>query len=129
MAFEAARGVIVEEVGFVKHPKILRCGASPDGCIAEDGLLELKCPDSTTHLSYLEAGRLPPEYMAQVQGQMAVCGRQWVDFVSYDNRFPPNLQLFIVRVPRDDVYIVALEAEVRTFLAGVDSVEARLRAR
>jgi hypothetical protein len=129
MAYEAARGVVVEEVGFVRHPAIPNCGASPDGLVGEDGLLELKCPDSTTHLAYLEANVAPADYVAQMQGQMACTGRAWCDFASYDPRFPPNLQLFVVRVPRDDAYIKALEAEVRAFLAGVDSMVERLLKR
>lgn len=129
MAYEAARGVIVEEVGFVPHAHIPNCGASPDGLVADDGMVEIKCPKSTTHLATLEAGVLPPEHLAQVQGQMAVCGRRWVDFVSYDNRFPPGLQLFVVRVPRDDAYIAELEREVRAFLSGVDGMVERLLKR
>ena len=129
MNYEAARGVVVEEVGFVKHPKIPNCGASPDGLVGSDGMVEIKCPESTTHLTWMEAGVLPSEHVAQIQGQMWVTGRQWVDFVSYDPRFPENLRLFIVRVPRDDAYIKDLEAEVRVFLAGVDAMVARLLKR
>ena len=129
MAYEAERGVIVEEVGFVKHPTIPNCGASPDGLVGDEGMAEIKCPESTTHLTWMEAGRLPPEHIAQIQGQMAVCGRQWVDFVSYDPRFPPGLQLFVVRVNRDEAYIKDLETEVRVFLAGVDAMIERLLKR
>ena len=129
MAYEAERGVIVEEVRFVKHPTILNCGTSPDGLVGDEGMAEIKCPESTTHLTWMEADRLPPEHVAQIQGQMAVCQRKWVDFVSYDPRFPPGLQLFIIRVERDDDYIAALEAEVRVFLAGVDAMVTRLLAR
>ena len=126
MAYEADRGVIVEEVGFIKHATIENCGASPDGCVGDDGLVEIKCPESTTHLSWMEADRLPPEHVAQCQGQMAVTGRKYLDFVSYDPRFPPNLQSFVVRVPRDDDYIKNLEAEVIVFLKEVDAMVERL---
>jgi len=129
MAFEAERGVVVDEVGFIKHPTIPNCGASPDGCIGDNGLLELKCPESTTHLTWMEAGAVPSEYVSQIQGQMAVTGRKYVEFASYDPRFPSGLQLFIVRVERDDTYIKALEAEVVAFLAGVDAMVARLLKR
>ena len=77
----------------------------------------------------MEADRLPPEHVAQIQGQMAVCGRRWVDFVSYDPRFPPGLQLFVVRAKRDETYIKELETEVRVFLAGVDAMIERLLKR
>jgi putative phage-type endonuclease len=129
MAYEAERGVIVHETGFIKHPTIEWCGASPDGIIADDGMLELKCPESTTHLEWMESGKAPPEHMPQIQGQMAVTGRQWVDFASYDPRFPEGLQLFIVRVPRDDAYIKELEAGVSAFLAEVDAVVSKLMGR
>jgi putative phage-type endonuclease len=129
MAYEAMRGVIVDEVGFVKHPRIQNCGASPDGLVGDDGMVEIKCPESTTHLTWMEAGVVPSEHVAQIQGQMAVCERQWVDFVSFDPRFPPNLQLFIVRVSRDDNYIKTLETEVLAFLAGVDAMVERLLKR
>lgn len=122
MAYEAERGVIVHETGFIKHPVIVFCGASPDGIIGDDGMLELKCPESTTHLEWMESGKVPPEHVPQIQGQMACTGRKWVDFASYDPRFPEGLQLFIVRVPRDDAYIKELEAGVMGFLSEVDAM-------
>ncbi len=129
MAYEAERGVIVEEVGFIKHPTIAWCGASPDGLVGDDGLVEIKCPESTTHLEWMDGGKAPAEHVPQIQGQMWVTGRQWCDFVSYDPRFPEGLQLFIVRVERDDAYIADLEREVRQFLAEVDAAHAALMQR
>lgn len=126
MAYEADRGEVVEETGFAKHPVIPWCGASPDGLIGDDGLAEFKCPESTTHLEWMESGRVPPEHIPQIQGQMWITGRQWCDFVSYDPRFPAGLQLFVVRVSRDDEYIKGLEKEVMDFLAGVEEVVQRL---
>lgn len=119
MAYEEQRGVIVREVGFIKHPRLPWCGASPDGLIADDGMLELKAPESTTHVEWMESGKVPPEHIPQIQGQMAVTGRKWVDFASYDPRFPEALQLFIVRVERDDAYIKKLEQDITDFLATV----------
>lgn len=129
MAYEAAKGVIVTETGFCKHPTIEFCGASPDGLVGSDGLVEFKCPESTTHLEWMEAGKAPAEHIPQIQGQMWVLDRQWVDFVSYDPRFPEQLQLFIVRVHRDDNYIANLEKEIVDFLAGVDQMVQRLMER
>lgn len=129
MAYESERGAMVIETGFLKHATIPWCGASPDGLIGEDGMLELKCPESTTHLEWMEAAKVPAKHVPQIQGQMAVTGRRWVDFASYDPRFPDGLQLFIVRVPRDDAYIKALEAEVMDFLAGAEEMVQRLMAR
>lgn len=125
-AYEAVTGVLVDQVGFVRHPDVAWCGASPDGLVEDDGLVEIKCPESTTHLEWLEAGRAPPEHVPQIQGQMWVTGRKWCDFVSYDPRFPERLQLFWVRVDRDDSYIATLAAEVQVFLAEVQSMHDRL---
>lgn len=129
MAYEAERGVIVRETGFIKHPTLEWFGASPDGLIADDGMLELKCPESTTHIEWMDGGKVPAEHVPQIQGQMAVTGRQWVDFASYDPRLPEGLQLFIVRVPRDDDYIKGLEAGVVGFLSEVDAVITKLLRR
>lgn len=119
-AYEMLTGEIVEEVGFIRHPAVAWCGASPDGLVGDDGLLEIKCPESTTHLEWLDASRAPPEHVPQIQGQMWVTGRQWVDFLSFDPRFPEHLQCFLIRVLRDDAYIAMLQAEVEKFLAEVE---------
>lgn len=119
-AYEVAARVLVSEVGLVLHPRIERAGASPDGLIGADGVLELKCPKTATHLQYLMDGVLPKDYEPQVMWQLACTGRKWADFVSFDPRLPENLQLFRVRVPRDDKRIAALEAEVEKFLLDVD---------
>lgn len=125
-AYEASTGEIVEQVGFIKHLTIAYCGASSDGLIGDEGMIEIKCPESTTHLEWLETGKAPPEHMPQMQGQMWICDRKWVDFVSFDPRFPENLQLFIVRVQRDEEYIKTLEADVTKFLSEVDATVKRL---
>ncbi len=119
MAYEAHTGLLVEEVGFVRHPEIPLLGGSPDGVIGDDGGWEAKCPyNSANHLKTIRDG-MPEEHMAQVQGSMWLNGRQWWDFVSFDPRMPAGLQLYVQRVPRDDAYIAALEKEVRAFLAEV----------
>jgi putative phage-type endonuclease len=125
-AYEAETGELVQQVGFIKHPEIVWVGASPDGCIGDDGLLEIKCPESTTHLEWMDAERLPPKHVAQVQFQLWVTGRQWCDFVSYDPRFPEALRLFTLRVKRDDKYIENLAGEVCNFLAECDALYLRL---
>lgn len=118
----------VQEVGFFPHPDLM-AGASPDGLIGDDGLLEIKCPNSTTHVEYLDAGVLPSKYVPQVQGQLWITGRKWADFVSFDPRMPHNLQLFVCRVERDDQYIAELEAGIIKFLAECYELETQLRAR
>ena len=118
-AYSAKTGILVEEVGFIDHPTVAMSGASPDG-FAEEGLIEVKCPNTSTMLEFILDGKPPQKYVTQMQWQMACTGRPWCDFVSFDPRLPERLQLLVVRVPRDDDYIAMLEAEVKKFLAELD---------
>jgi len=115
-AYEAKMDVLVDEVGFIDHPSIVNSGASPDGLVGIDGLIEIKCPNTATHIDTLLSQTVPKKYADQIFWQMACTGRDWCDFVSYDPRLPSDLQLFIKRIPRDDKYIQLLEAEVIEFL-------------
>ena len=127
-AYEVEIGVMVEEVGFIDHPLISMTGASPDGLVGSDGMVEIKAPNTATHIATLLDGKAPSKYVPQMQWQMASAGRQWVDFVSFDPRMPADMQLFIVRVPRDDVLIAEYEKEVISFLGEVDSTVEKLIA-
>jgi putative phage-type endonuclease len=127
MAYEAYRNVLVDETGFIDHPTIANFGCSPDGMVEEEGLIEIKCPNSKTHLSTLLSGKAPTKYIPQMQTQMAVMNRQWCDFVSFDPRLPEDLQLFVVRVNRDDEYIAKLEEEVVVFLDEVNETVNKLK--
>lgn len=118
IAYMADRGVDVQEVGFIQHATLM-AGCSPDGLIADDGLIEIKCPVSATHIETLKTQHMPLEHMPQVQGQMWIAGREWCDFVSYDPRMPEKLQMFVQRIPRDDQYIKALAFEIERFLEEV----------
>ena len=118
-AYSAKTGIMVEEVGFIDHPAVAMSGASPDG-FAEEGLIEVKCPNTATHLEYVLAELPPLKYFTQMQWQMACTNRPWCDFVSFDPRLPERLQLLVVRVPRDDDYIKMLEQEVTIFLQELD---------
>ena len=109
--YEAHTGVLVDEVGFIKHLD-LPCGASPDGLIGNDGGIEIKCPQPAAHLEYLLYAEAPSKYMAQIQGCMWMSGRAWWDFVSFNPDFPDHLQLKIVRVKRDDAFIEKIEKEI-----------------
>ena len=124
-AYEVAKGVMVDQLGFVLHPRIERAGASPDGLAGKIGL-EIKCPKTATHLQYLLDGTVPAKYQPQMLWQMACMETEAVDFVSFDPRLPEKHQLFVVRFPRDDAKIKAMEAEVEKFLAEVDEVLERL---
>lgn len=119
----------VEEIGFVDHPAIEMAGASPDGLIGDDGLVEIKCPGTATHIETLLGGSIPDKYRLQMLFQMACTGRQYCDFVSFDPRLPETMRLFVQRLARDDAEIAEIEREVGVFLSEVDDTVARLRAR
>ena len=120
-AYEAAQGVMVEEVGFVPHPTIEWAGASPDGLVGDDGLVEIKCPNTATMIEALLTGKVPTKYFTQMQFQMACTGTKFCDYVVFDPRMPAKAQLFVTRVNRDDAYIAEIEAEIIKFLAEVES--------
>lgn len=113
--------------GFVKHPGIPMCGASPDGFVGDDGLVEIKCPLTSTHIETLRGQAVPGKYITQMQWQMACCGRKWCDFVSYDPRMPESMRLFVKRVPRDDKLIDVLAGEAVAFLVEINDTLADLR--
>lgn len=128
-AYEFTQGLDVEETGFVPHPSVPMSGASPDGLVGALGLVEIKCPNSATHIATLTGAGIDRKYLLQMQWQMACTERQWCDFASFDPRLPLEMQLHVVRVMRDDALIEEIEGEVRKFLAEVDATVADLRAR
>jgi putative phage-type endonuclease len=128
-AYEFLHGVSVEEIAFVDHPRIPMSGASPDGLVGADGLIEIKCPNTATHLATLEGAPIERKYQLQMQWQMACCDRQWCDFASFDPRLPITMQLHVQRVARDDALLAKIEAEVTAFLSEIDARVADLRAR
>ena len=123
-AYAFMHDVDVAEVGLIRHPSIAGAHASPDGLVGEDGLLEIKCPNTATHIETLLSGEIADRYLKQMQFQMACTGRAWTDFVSYDPRLPGDLQVFIKRIPRDDALIAEIEDAVRFFIL---ETEAKLR--
>lgn len=125
-AYEVATGNEVEQVGFILHPEIKMTGASPDGLIGSDGSIEIKCPNTATHIDYLLGGVAPTEHRNQMLWQMECTGRNWCDFASYDPRMPEDMQLFVVRFMRDDARIAELREGVIKFLSEVDSVLVKL---
>ncbi len=126
LRYELETGNDVEECGFFAHPDIM-AGASPDGLVNDDGLLEIKCPNSATHIETLRKRKVPSQYYWQVQGQMWMTGRQWCDFVSFDPRLPENAQYIRIRMDRDDKAIAELEEEVKEFLQSVEIEAAFVR--
>lgn len=125
-AYEFYAGVFVDQVGMIDHPKIAMTGASPDGLVGDDGLVEIKCPNTATHIETLLSGKVPAKYVTQMAWQMACTGRAWCDFVSFDPRMPEHMRLFVQRVDRDDALIATLEAEVSAFLTEVSDTVASL---
>lgn len=128
-AYEFNRAEIVDQIAFVPHPSIGDSGASPDGLVGEDGLLEIKCPETHTHIETLVGATVPGKYVTQMQWQMACTGRKWCDFVSYDPRMPESMRFFCQRVHRDDDMIAELEKEVVIFLNEVRGKVMELRRR
>jgi putative phage-type endonuclease len=122
-------GVDVIETGFHGHPAIAMSGASPDGLAGGNGLVEIKCPNTATHIATLRGGTIDRKYILQMHWQMACTGREWCDFVSFDPRLPLEMQLFVQRVPLDAALLSEIETEVTAFLSEVDEAVADLRAR
>ena len=120
--YEIVRDIKVEQVAFIDHPTIKMAGASPDGLLPDNGVLEIKCPVETTHTTNLLERKLPSRYVSQVQWQIACTGADYANFVSYNPNFEPKLQLMYVEVERDNEYIEMLEEEVSIFLLEVDEV-------
>jgi putative phage-type endonuclease len=125
-AYEFYQGVSVEQVAFVPHPTIADAGCSPDGLVADDGQVEIKCPQTAAHLETLLGQAVPGRYDTQMQFQMACTGRKWCDYVSYDPRMPEHMRLFVRRVERDDRRIAELEDEVVRFLVEFEAKLAQL---
>ena len=125
--YEIRTGQMVEQVGFINHPKIKMFGCSPDGLVGKDGGIEIKCPNTATHIEALLTGVVDRKYIIQVQSLMAITGRAWWDFVSFDPRLPAELSYWQARIMRDDKFIDEIEGEVRGFLAELDDLEKKLR--
>lgn len=128
-AYAFMTDLAIEDVGFVPHPTIADFGASPDGLIGDAGLIEVKCPNTATHIETLLTGGIDGKYITQMQVQMACTGRAWCDFVSYDPRLPVDMQLFVQRVPRDGAMIAEIESEVTAFLAELSAKITQLNAK
>ena len=124
--YQLETGESVEEVSFIDPPKINFAGASPDGLVGAEGLIEIKCPNTATHIETLRKKEPIDRYYKQMQWQMAVTGRKWCDFVSFDNRLPDNLAYFCKRIPRDEAVIQEIEQEVQAFLLELDVTMAEL---
>lgn len=129
MAYEIMTGATVVETGFVLHPEIAGFGASPDGLIGDDGLIEIKCPNTATHIETLLNDKVPAKYITQMHVQMLCTGRRWCDFVSFDPRLPVDMQMFVRRVEFDEAFAKTIIAEVQKFIAEMETKIEQLKAR
>ena len=129
MAYELFSDAEVAETGLIMHPSIDGFGASPDGLVGERGMLEIKCPNTATHVFTMQSGRHDPQYEWQMFAQLACADRDWVDFVSFDDRMPGELQYFCARVERDERRIREMETEVKLFLEELAELEQEMRER
>lgn len=127
IAYEAHILAPVEQVSFIDHPRIAMSGASPDGLVGDVGLVEIKCPNTSTHIDTLRGAPIADKYLKQMLWQMACTGRAWCDFASFDPRLPETMRLHVTRVHRDDAVIAELEAQVAEFLGEVEAAVTDLR--
>lgn len=125
-AYEVFSGKAVMETGFIVHPKYSDIGASPDGLVGDDGLIEIKCPNTAQHVACLQKGEPDSKYWWQMQCQMACTDRQWCDFVSFDDRMPEQLQLFVCRVDRDEQALDTMLTECLEFLGELGKLESEM---
>ncbi len=127
-AYEIKTGLLVLEDGGREHPTIKGFGCSPDGLIGDEGGLEIKCPNTATHLETVLEGKVKRDYILQMAGGCLVYGRQWWDFASFDPRLPESLWLFVRRYPASELPLDEVREGVIKFLAELDALEARVRA-
>jgi putative phage-type endonuclease len=128
-AYEFYKNCEVVQVGFIAHPTIAMSGASPDGYVGDDGMIEIKAPNTANHIDTLLGQAIPDKYIVQMLWQMNCAERKWCDFVSYDPRLPETMRLHIQRVPRDSKRIVELEQMAQQFLSELDEKLAALKQR
>lgn len=129
LAYEFAYGVMVEQVGLFRHPSIVGSHASPDGLVGQDGSVEIKAPNTATHIDTLLSDSVPDKYVKQIQWQMAATGRLWTDFVSFDDRVPPEMRLYVKRLERDDAKIAEMEHEIVAFISELNAKLDQLQKR
>jgi putative phage-type endonuclease len=125
--YELNSDVTVEEVAFINHPTIEMAGASPDGLVGKDGLVEIKCPQPNKHLKNIMGGKIDRNYMLQMQWQMRCTGSVWCDFISFNPAFPDELQMKQTRVSYDKELVEGeIEPAVIAFLAHVEETKQTL---
>ena len=119
VAYEFYENAKVQEIGFVQHQN-LESGASPDGLVGDDGLIEIKCPNTATHIQTLLDQKIPQKYETQMLWQMECTERKWCDFVSYDPRMPEDLKGYVKRFERDDKRLDEIRTMVADFIGELE---------
>jgi putative phage-type endonuclease len=127
-AYEVDKGVMVQECGFVPCPMIEMAGASPDGLVGDDGLVEIKCPNTAQHVEFLRTGKIDSGYELQMLFQMMCTGRKYCDFVSFDDRMPEELQYKCVRMNYDNNRAMEIITEVSKFLEELADLETEMKS-
>jgi putative phage-type endonuclease len=111
----------VKEVGFIEKDEY--CGVSPDGLVSEDGIIEIKCPKDTVFVEQSITGNIKPEYYTQIQYALYITGRQWCDYVAYNENFP----LLIRRYERDEKYIEKIKDALEDGIEQVKQIILKFR--
>lgn len=124
--YEEVTGNIVQQVGFCLHDTIPFFGASSDGLVGHDGMIEIKCCTTENHLAIVMAGEVPPQYMAQMTAQCVVTGRSWCDFVAFDPRVPDPAQIFHKRFTPTAEELALVTSAAECFLAELESMWEKL---
>ena len=119
----------VTETGFVDHPSIVGAGCSPDGLVGDDGIVEIKCPNTATFLDIFLSENIPQKWQTQIQMQLDTTGRKWCDFVCYDPRMPEGAQLFVKRVERDEMFIATMREMIIAFIEELNEDVAKVKAK
>jgi len=123
-AYEAETLQKVTEEGFITENE--HEGSSPDGLVGDNGQIEIKCPNVDNHMKYLLMDSCPAEYYDQVQHQLYCSGRDWNDFVSYNNNFKQEHQLKIIRVYPNEEWVEAYETRREEFLIVINNYKEKL---
>ncbi len=122
--YEELHDVVIKKVGFIEKDEWV--GASPDGLVGNDGLIEIKCPYTTTHITNILNNKAPSEYLPQIQMQLWVSERKWCDFISYDIRLSVN-PMVCIRVHRDEDYITKLADGVKLFISELQDMIVKIK--
>lgn len=125
--YEGETGCLVEEIGFIVHPTLIDLGASPDGLVGDDGMLEIKCPNTATHIAFLMDGIIKPQYEWQMTAQMVCAGRKWCDFVSFDDRLPQELAYRCIRYELEELKAGLMITEIISFIAELGRLEIQMK--